>query len=109
MCAMVEELMYGLMAQDTKANSSLIRRREKGGFSMRMETNTTAIGSMIKLRAKVSIRIPMVRGMKVSGMKIFSMGKVLKLGSTGANTKGNTTKVKRQGLVSIRGLMVAAT
>ena len=51
----------------------------------------------------------MVRGMKVSGMKIFSMGKVLKLGSTGANTKGNTTKVKRQGLVSIRGLMVAAT
>ena len=88
----------GLTAPNTKANGSIIRLADKGDSFTLTETYTRELGSTIKQMGMEFTRTLKVLAIAAIGRKISNMGRVLKLGLRGLDTRAITRCPKRKAL-----------
>ena len=97
---------FGMMEKRTRDIGLTIWHMDKVSCSIKTGTYMRAIGSMIRLTAKVNMCIKMVLTTKVSGNMILSMEMPLKFYPIVPDSKEHSSKVSKTDLAHLPGWMV---
>ena len=105
----VTEFRSGLTEPNMRGIGATIKLTDKANFGMLMEMSTTASGKKTKLLVEGSTSTSTGQSTRVTGSRIYSMGKALKPGLMDLDSRGNTIMARNMVSERTYGAMAALT